>query len=432
MNISNFIFKSLNELKDRIIFLLFSIFILRLGTFIPIPGINLYSLNNLFNKDNNIINVLNMFSGGSLIYTSIFTLGIIPYISSSIIIQLLTIIFPYFSELKKEGIIGEYKINRYMKYLTFILSIIQSIIFYLTLLKLNNYNGIFINNSLEVYLISIFSLISGTLFLVWLSEQISNKGLGNGISVIIFVGIISNLPKYLISLLNLLLFNSLFYIKILLLLFLFLLTIYFIVYVEIASRKILIQYPSKGYRNIKYLFPLYNTYLPFKINMSGIIPTIFSYSIMLVPSIILVLINNYLNFNFLLYLINLFYPKNFLYLLLYVLLVFFFNFFYTLLIYNPNDISNNLKKSGAYIINIRPGKDTSDYLHKIILRLTFFSSLYILIISLVPDFLHDILNIKFYFSGTSLLIVTIVIIEFISQIKSLIISNKYFSIFNTY
>ncbi len=432
MNFSSFILKSFQELKNRIIFLLFFIFILRIGTYIPIPGINLYILNNLFKQNNNIVNILNLFSGGSLVYASILTLGVMPYISSSIIIQLLTFIFPYFMELKKEGIIGEYKLNRYMKYLTLIISIIQSIVIFVTLSNISNYKNIFIKENLNFYLIAIITLITGTIFLMWLGEQITEKGLGNGTSVIMFVGIISNLINYLLSLFKSFFSTDFNYFKILLISFIFFFTIYFIVYVEMAQKKILIQYPSKNYRNIDFLFSSYDTYLPFKINMSGVMPSIFSSSIMLIPSILLNWINNYLNYNFLSYIIILFYPKNFLYLLFYIFWIVFFNFFYTLLIYNSNDISNNLKKSGAYIPGIRPGFNTSIYLNKVILRLTLFSSLYMLIICFIPDLIYDILNIKFYFSGTSLLIVVIVIMEFISQIKSLIISNNYSFIFKKY
>ncbi len=421
------IFDSLKELKNRIIFLLFSIFIFRIGTYISIPGINIYILNNLLKNNISLNNIFNFFSGGSLYNFSIFTLGVIPYISSSIIIQLLTIIFPYFKELKKEGINGKYIINKYIKYLTFLLSIIQSIIISITIIKFNNYKSIFLNDNWYIYFISILSLVTGTMFLIWLSEQISEYGLGNGISVIIFIGIISNLPYFLYKLLY-----NLSYSKLILFFFLILFIIYFIIYVESAQRKILVQYASKRYISNIYLFPSYSTFLPLKINMSGVIPSIFTSSIMSIPSFVLIFLNNYVESDFLKYISLLFYPNHFLYLIFYLFFIIFFCFFYTLLMYNSNDISENLKKTGAYIPGIRPGNSTSNYLNKIMLRLTLFGSIYISIICLIPNFICNMIGIDFNFSGTSLLITIIVIMEFISQIKSLIMSNKYFSIFKRY
>ncbi len=433
MGIKNISFDSLldsfNELKNRLLFLFFSIFIFRIGTFISIPGINIHLLNNIFKNNNSIINIFNIFSGGTLFNTSIFALGIIPYISSSVIIQLLTFTFPSFLKLNNNNIDSRLKINRYMKYLTLFLSIIQSILVFLTINKFNNYGNIFLYNNLINYIISIISLITGTIFLMWLGEQISENGLGNGISVIMFIGIISNLPKSLFNLFNLIINKNLSYIKLLLMFFLIIFTIYFIIFVELAERKILVIYPSKGYRNIKYFFSSYNTFLPFKVNMSGIIPSIFTSSIMLIPSVILIWLNNFIKSKYIFYIYNLFFPKNFLYLLIYIFFIIFFCFFYSLLIYNPKNIANNLKMTGAYIPKIRPGKNTSFFLKKKILKLTLFSSIYILIICLIPDFIYNILNINFSFNGTSLLIIITVIIDFISQIKSLIMSNSYFSIF---
>ncbi len=437
MNIKNILFDSLldnfKELKNRLLFLFFYIFIFRIGSFISIPGINLYILNNIFeniNINKKIINIFNIISGGNILNFSIFTLGIIPYISSSIIIELLTIVFPYFIKLKN-NINGKYIINKYIKYLTLLLSIIQSIIIFSFINKFNNHNVFFLyNNNFILYISSIISLITGTIILVWLSEQISKNSLGNGVSVIMFTNIISNLPSSLFSFFwNI---NNLSYIKLFLIFFLVIFIIYLIVFIEMAKRKILILYPSKGYKNIKCFFYSYDTFLPLKINMTGIIPSIFTSSIMLIFSIFLLFFNNFSKINFLFYIYNLFYPKNFLYLLIYSIFLIFFCFFYTLLVYNPNDISNNLKKSGAYIPGIRPGENTSFFLKNVILKLTLFGSLYILIICLISDFIYDVLNINFNFSFISLLIIINVIMEFIYQIKSLIMSNSYFSIIKNY
>ncbi len=436
MSIKNILFNSLlnnlKDLKNRIIYLFFYIFILRIGNFILIPGINIYILNNIFRNISNInfINIFNIISGINILNFSIFSLGIIPYISSSIIIQLLTIIFPYFIKLKN-NIYGKYLINKYIKYLTLFLSIIQSIIIFIIINKFNNYNNsIFLYDNFIIYVTSIVSLITGTMFLLWLNEQISKNSLGNGISIIMLVNIISNLYNFLYNLLNII--NIISYIKLFLVFLIVIFIIYLIFFIEMAERRILIIYPSKRFINIKYFFSSYNNFLPLKINMAGIMPSVFASSIMLIPYIILLFLNNFIKFNFLFYLYNLFYPKNFLYLLIYIFFIIFFYFFYTLLLYNSNNISKNLSKNNAYIPGVRPGKDTSIFLRNIILRLTLFGSLYILIICLISDFIYNILNININFNFISLLIVIIVFMEIIFQIKSLIISNNYFSIIKKY
>lgn len=244
------------------------------------------------------------------------------------------------------------------------------------------------------------------------------------------VGIIYNLYNSLFNLFNII--NNISYIKLLLIFLLIIFIIYLIFFIEMAERRILIIYPSKKFINIKYFFSSYNNFLPFKINMAGIIPSIFTSSIILIPYIILFFFNNFIKFNFLFYLFNLFYPKNFLYLFIYIFFIIFFYFFYTLLLYNSNDISKNLKKNSAYIPGIRPGENTSIFLKNVILRLTLFGSLYILIICLISDFIYDILNININFNFISLLIIIIVFIEILFQIKSLIMSNSYFSIIKKY
>lgn len=431
MDINNFslsiIVSGLKELKSRLIFLFFSIIVFRIGTFIPIPGINFNNLIYYNNYKNNFINFFNLFSGGSLKHASILTLGVIPYISSSIIIQLFTIIFPYFINLRKEGIVGKYKINQYIKYLTLLISIIQSLFIISTLVKYYDFEYILINNKLNFYIVSIFSLVAGTMFLMWLGNKISERGLGNGISIIIFIGIISNLFNSLLFILNNINFIS--FIKLFFVFFFIFFVMFFIVYIEMAQRKICIYYASRRYGN-KYLFNLNNNFLPFKVNMSGVIPSIFSSSIILIPSIFIIWLNNFFNLNSLNYFVYIIYNKNFFYLMLYLFLIVFFSFFYTLLMYNSNDISDNLKKSGAYIPGIRPGFNTSIFLNEIILRLTLFSSLYMCIVCLIPDFIYYIMKINFYFGGTSLLIVIIVIMDLFSQIQSLMMSNKYSSILN--
>ncbi len=438
MNINTIIFgniaNNLKELQNRIYFFLFSILILRIGYFIPIPGVKLYNINYILNKYNNsFLYFLKLFSNGSLSYASIFMLGIMPYISSSIIIQLFTITIPYFINLNKDGIYGKYKINNYIKYLTLFLSIIQSILLSIFIFKINIlYNKIIINKF--IFLItSIFSLITSTMFLIWLGDQITDKGLGNGISIIIFINIISNLPNYILNFLRLYNFNILFLLKLFFIFIFIFFIVYFIVLVETSQRKILIQYAIKNYQKNRYSFlNPGNTYLPLKINLAGVMPSIFSSSIMILPSFFFMWLNN--NNNLMIkkwfFYINIFYSKQLLYLIIYLLFIVFFCFFYTLLVFNPIEISDNLKKIGAYIPNIRPGVFTSNLIRKIVLRLTLFNSIYMCIVCLIPDFINEIMKISFFISGTSLLIVVVVIIELILQIQTLLISSKYLSILN--
>ncbi len=422
----NTIVNSLKELKSRLLFLFFSVFVFRIGTYISIPGLNSHLLGSLLETNNNsFINIFNLFSSGSLFNVSIFSLGLIPYISASIVIQLFTIVFPYFIELKKDGSVGKYKINQYIRYLTFFLSFLQAILISLSIKNLNGVEAVLFNNSSSFYLVVIFSIITGTVFLMWLGEQITDKGIGNGVSVIIFISIISNLPSSISNLIYLIKLNFFSYYKIFIMLSLILFVIYFIVFIEISQRKILVNYATNKFPGSKYFFSVNDIYLPFKINMSGIIPAIFSSSVMVFPYVVLVLLKNIFRSKFLFNFLNFILPGNFLYLFFYTFLVIFFSFFYTLLMYNSKDISNNLKKSGAYITGIRPGYKTSIYIKKVILRLTLFSSLYMSIVCVIPDFMYEIIGLPFHFGGTSLLIVIVVIMEIISQIQTLMMSNRY-------
>ncbi len=427
-NVSN----NLKEFRNRLFFLFYSIIILRLGNFITIPGLFNYNIKNLLNNYNiNFIDFLKLFSSNKFIYFSIFILGVTPYISSSIIIQLLILIFPYFKNLSKENINGKLIINKYIKYLTFFLSIFQSILFSSMFLKINYINNILINKFL-FFIISVTSLVTSTMFLMWLGEQITDKGLGNGISIIIFIGIISNLPNFFFNIFKLYKLNYTFFLKLLFLFIILFFFIFFIVLVEIAQRKILIQYAIKGYQNNRYSFFLNpnDTYLPFKINIAGVIPSIFASSIMFFPSMLFIWLKDNFNFYYLNYFTNLFFIKYFIYLFIYLFLITFFCFFYTLLIFNPFDISENLKKTGAYIPNVRPGLFTTNFIKKIVFRLTLFNSIYMCMVCIMPDFISEIIKINFNLSGTSLLIIVVIIIDLINQIQTLFLSNKYLSILN--
>ncbi len=430
----NNIIYNLNEFKKKLFFLFYSIIVLRLGNFITIPGLINYNIKNNLNYYNlSFIDFLRLFSNNSLLHSSIFMLGIMPYISSSIIMQLLIFVLPFFKKLSKEDIDYKFKINRYIKYLTFFLSVFQSILLSIVILKINNiYNNILINKYL-FFFICIFSLVTSTMFLMWLGEQITDiVGLSNGISVIIFIGIISNLHNFFFDIFKLYDINYVFLFKLFFLFFILFLFIFFIIMIEIAQRKILIQYAFKGYQKNKYssFINYNNTYLPLKINIAGVIPTIFASSIMFFPYIIFIWLKNNFKFLFLNYFINFLYFKKFIYLFFYLLLIIFFCFFYTLLIFDPINISENLKKTSAYIPNIRPGWFTTNFIKKIVLRLTLFNSIYMCIVCILPDFIYEIINIKFNLSGTSILIMVVVIIDIINKIQSIFISNKYLSILN--
>ncbi len=427
------IIHNFNEFKKKLLFLLYSIIILRLGNFITIPGLINYNIKNNLNYYNiSFIDFLRLFTNNYLLHSSIFMLGIMPYISSSIIIQLLVFVLPFLKKLNKNNDMdNKFKINRYIKYLTFFLSVFQSILLSIVILKINSiYNNILINKYL-FFFISITSLVTSTMFLMWLGEQITDfVGLSNGVSVIIFIGIISNLHNFFFDIFKLYKINYIFLFKLFILLLILFIFIFFIVMIEVAKRKILIQYAFKGYQKNRYssFIDYNNTYLPFKINIAGVIPTIFASSIIFFPYIIFVWLKNNFNLFFFNYFLGFLYFKNFLYLFFYLSLIIFFCFFYTLLIFDPTNISENLKKTGAYIPNIRPGWFTTNFIKKIVLRLTLFNSIYMCIVCIIPDFIYEIIKIKFNLSGTSILIMVVVIIDIINQIQNIFISNKYLSI----
>jgi len=428
-NIKNAV-KNLSDIKKRILFLIFSLIIFRLGSFIPIPGIDIFSLSKLLNnQQGTIVDMFNMFSGGALSRASIFSLGIMPYISSSIIIQLLTFIYPSWQNLKKEGEIGRIKINQYTKYLTLVISIIQATGISLSLPNLPGIrNVIFVLDSC-FYITAIVSLVTGTIFLIWLGDLITENGIGNGISVIIFSGIVANLPISIIHTLDeLRLGNLSFLIFLLTLIFIFVI-IFFVVFIERSQRKIPIYYSNQQQKNKIYFSQ--TSHLPLKINMSGVIPAIFSSSIILFILTISSWFKEYnsKSLNFFNIIFNNLQPGKFIYIILYTFSIIFFCFFYTNLAFNSRETSDNLKKSGAFIQGIRPGENTSNYIQRIMFKLTCLNSLYIVFICLIPEFMRQAMHAPFYFGGTSLLIVVVVIMDFIVQIQTLLMSKKYKSSF---
>ncbi len=432
MNIKKILFTgisySLNELKQRLFFLLIYVFIFRIGVFIPIPGVNLYLLSNLLSKNYGTFwDMFNLFSGGSLFHASIFTLGIMPYISSSIIIQLLTSIHPNFVELRKEGSSGRYLINKYTRYLTLFLSFFQSLFVSLMFVNFNNLHNIYINKIIIFHVVTLCSLVSGTMFLMWLGEQITDNSLGNGISMIIFVNIISSLPNSLYLLIKSISLDFFVLLKLFIVIIVVCCITLFIVLVERAQRKILVQYASRRQRKNRsfFLFLSQDTFLPLKINISGVIPAIFSSSVMVFLSSFLIWMSSILKVKEIKLFVEFLHHEQFVYLSFYLFLIIFFCFFYTMLIFNSKDISDTLHKSSAYIPGVRPGINTAEYIHKIVLRLILFGSFYVCIVCLIPEFIHEIIGISIYFSGTSLLIVVVVIVDIVSQVQTLIMSNKY-------
>lgn len=413
---------SVSELKQRIIFLIVAIIVFRIGSFIPIPGIDTTILSKILNNQNGtIVDMFNMFSGGALSRASIFALGIMPYISASIIIQLLTLVYPTLSEIKKEGESGRHRINQYTRYATLILALVQSIGIAMTLPNIAGIRSIIINTDFYFYLIAIISLVTSTMFLMWLGELITEYGIGNGISIIIFIGIIAGLPSAIGNTIEKTRQGDLHILLFLFILLLIFSVIFLVVFMERGQRKIVVHYAQRQQGRRIYETP--STHLPLKINMAGVIPAIFASSIVLFPATIISWCK--VNHEWLTKILFYLQPNQFLYLILYISAIVFFCFFYTGLVFNPRETADNLKKSGAFISGIRPGEQTAKYINKIMLRLTLVGALYITFICLIPEFMRSAMNVPFYFGGTSLLIVVVVIIDFITQIQTLIMSNQY-------
>ncbi|WP_343183974.1 preprotein translocase subunit SecY [Buchnera aphidicola (Ceratovacuna keduensis)] len=417
-----------NELKNRILFLIISVIIFRIGSLIPIPGINITVLSKiLYQNSGNLLDMLNVFSGGSISKASIFSLGIMPYISSSIIIQLLTLINSKFKNMKKNGEIGKIQINRYTKYLSFILAIVQSICISISLSNIYIFKDLVINSGICFYILCSFSLVTGTMFLIWIGELITKYGIGNGMSIIIFLGIISGIPHSIINVIEKFRLENINYFLFLFLIIFIFSVIFFITFIERSYYKINVQYANINQRKMSYITN--NSHLPLKVNIVGVIPAIFASSIVLLPYTIFSWIISFYKNNLLINFLKFLQPNSFFYTFSYIVLIIFFCFFYTNLTFNSKDTSENLKKSGAFIRGIRPGNKTSEYIKKIVTKLTFIGSLYISFVCMVPEFVKYFLNSNLYFGGTSLLIVIVVIIDCISQIQNIIVSNMYYKNF---
>ncbi len=413
-----------SELTSRLLFVVFGLIMFRLGSYIPVPGVNAEILQRLFDdQSGTIIGMFNMFSGGALERASVLALGIMPYISASIIIQLLAVINPTLAELRKEGESGRRKITQYTRVSTLFLATIQAIGIATGIP--NMMPGLVDNPSFGFYFVTTVSLVSGTMFLMWLGEQITERGIGNGISLIIFAGIVAGLPAAIAKTFEQARQGDLSTIALLLIGVVVILVTFFVVYVERGQRRIVIEYAKRQMGNRIYSQP--RSSLPLKINMSGVIPAIFASSIILFPGTIVSWFGQGDNVvaNVLQEISLLLQPGQPLYELLYAGAIVFFTFFYTALVFNPREVAENLKKSGAFIPGIRPGEQTARFIDKVLTRLTLSGSFYMVLVCLIPQLLMNWFNVQFYFGGTSLLIIVVVIMDFVAQLQSHMMNQQY-------
>ena len=407
------------ELKNRILFTLSFLAVYRIGAHIPTPGINGEALSKfLTEKGGAMMGFFDMFSGGALSRVTIFALGIMPYISASIIFQLLTVVIPYLGKLAKEGDSGRKKIVKYTRYATVVIGAIQSFGIAVGLEGMSG--GEFIQNpGWSFRLLTMLTLTSGTAFLMWLGEQITERGIGNGISLIIFAGIVARFPAAIVSTLNLARAGELSVFLVLLITVMMIAVIGGIIFIERGQRKIPVQYAKRVVG--KKVFGGQSTHLPLKVNTSGVIPPIFASSIIMFPATIA----GFIAIPWVQGVAKQLSPGTTMYTLLYVGLIFFFSYFYTAVIFNPVDIAENLQKHGGFIPGIRPGQRTSDYIYRVLTRLTFVGAVYLAIVCVMPELLIQSFNVPFYFGGTSLLIAVGVALDTVSQIESHLMTRSY-------
>jgi len=412
------------DLKRRLWFLLGALIVYRVGTHIPVPGINATVLDELFrNQQGGILGLLNVFSGGALSRFSIFALGIMPYISASIIMQLCTVIVPSMEALKKEGESGRRKITQYTRYATLGLSFFQA---FAIASALEAQPGLVIDPGVSFRVVSAITLVTGTMFLMWLGEQITERGLGNGISLIIFAGIAAGLPRAIGQTLEQGRTGAYSWLLIIGIAALVVAVTAFVVFVERALRKILVNYAKRQVGNKVYQGQ--SSHLPLKINMSGVIPPIFASSIILFPATLAQWVGTGENTVWIRDLAATLAPGQPVHEILYAAAIIFFCFFYTALQYNPRETAENLKKSGAFIPGYRPGEQTAKYLEKITMRLTLLGSIYLVVVCFIPNFLIAWKNVPFYFGGTSLLIIVVVTMDFMTQVQAYLMSQQYESL----
>jgi preprotein translocase subunit SecY len=412
------------DLRRRLIFLFLGLVVYRIGAHIPVPGIDPNSLQQLFNgQQGGILNLFNMFSGGALSRFTVFALGIMPYISASIIMQLLTYVLPTLEQLKKEGESGRRKITQYTRYGTLGLALFQSMGI---ALALESSQGLVLVPGMGFRITAMVSLTAGTMFLMWLGEQITERGLGNGISILIFAGIAAGLPNAVGGLLELVRTGAMSILICLFIVVLIGLVTYFVVFVERGQRKILVNYARRQMGNKVYGGQ--SSHLPLKINMAGVIPPIFASSIILLPATIASWFSTGDSMRWLKDISSALSPGQPVYIMFYVVAIVFFCFFYTALVFNSRETADNLKKSGAFVPGIRPGDQTAKYIDKILVRLTLVGAVYISFVCLLPEFLILKYNVPFYFGGTSLMIIVVVTMDFMAQVQNYLMSQQYESL----
>lgn len=409
----------LSELKSRIFFLIGALLVYRVGSHIPVPGLDPARIAELFSDNKGILGLFNLFSGGALSRLSIFAIGIMPYISSSIIIQLMTVVWPPFEQLKKEGHTGRRKIAQYTRYGTLLLATMQSI----GMARFLANSGTAFETGFLFYFIVTVSLVTGTMFLMWLGEQITERGIGNGISLIIFAGIVAGLPGAVVNTLDKVRQGEMQPIAIILLCIMLVAIIGFVVFVERGQRRITVNYAAR--QQGRKMYAAQRSHLPLKLNMAGVIPPIFASSLILFPATLSQWFGKSQHLSFLTDIGLALSPGQPLYIMLFAAAIVFFCFFYTSLVFNPKETADNLKKSGGFIPGIRPGDQTAQYIDKVMTRLTIIGCMYITTVSLLPEFLILGWNVPFYFGGTSLLIIVVVVMDFMSQVQAHLISHQY-------
>jgi len=413
----------LSELKSRLLFVLLAIIVYRIGAHIPVPGINPERLAQLFEQNQGtILSLFNMFSGGALERMSIFALGIMPYISASIIMQLMTAVVPQLEQLKKEGEAGRRKISQYTRYGTVALATVQAIGLAVGLAS----QGITFGANLSFYIVAVSSFVAGAVFLMWLGEQITERGIGNGISLLIFASIVAGLPGAIGQSFESARQGDINILVLLAVAALAIVTVAFVVFVERGQRRITINYAQR--QQGKKMYAAQTSHLPLKVNMAGVIPPIFASSLLLFPASVGQWFGESEGMGWLQEAALLIAPGQPLYVVFFAALIIFFCYFYTALMFNPREMAENLKKSGALIPGIRPGDQSAKFIDGVMTRLTLFGGIYITIVSLLPLLLISTANIPFYFGGTSILIVVVVTMDFISQVQSHLMSHQYESL----
>ena len=405
----------------RLFFLLGALVVFRIGAHIPVPGIDSEQLALLFNQNQGgILGMFNMFSGGALSRFTIFALGIMPYISASIIMQMLSYVLPELEALRKEGESGRRKITQYTRYGTLLLGLFQG---FGIAVALESQAGLVLDPGFMFRITTTISLLTGTMFLMWLGEQITERGLGNGISIIIFAGIVAGLPSGTSGLFQLVSTGAISPLAAIFVIAIILAVTAFVVFIERGQRRITVNYAKRQIGNK--IYGGQSSYLPLKMNMSGVIPPIFASSLILFPATLAGWFTSGDSTRWIRDLAAALSPGQPLYTLLYAVLIVFFAYFYTALVFNPKETAENLKKSGAFIPGIRPGDQTARYIDRVLLRLTLGGAVYLVFVCLVPEFLNLRFNVPFYFGGTSLLIVVVVTMDFMSQVQAYMMSHQY-------